>query len=297
MSTERRSRKRSQADASDIVNTKLMLKRHCMRKKMQPITIFISQEHFNQIIRQGTIEEVFKAIEAYPEMVIGIDREGSCPLMSVADRHFRHADDADALVAKLISTGAKMHSGCFFSATPLYYAAARSPLALQALVKYETSWGSYVGNVVTPWRVALYTSEANFEIMMPYIPEAAVSFRNYLGQSLLIEVVLQRPMLVIKMLAHAHFRTLIDEPDMYGETPLAHAARILFNRDEAVDALLRCGADLLYTKDGRKIYYSDARNMRGTTPRSAIAVSYVRERLSNGFDHSPFAMRYKTWYK
>lgn len=296
-SRKRTTRQKDKVTSGDVINTKLMLKRHCTRKKMQPTAIFISQEYFNRVIREGTIEEAFTVIERYPEMVIGIDVNGYCPLMCVADRRFKWPEEAVALVDKLILVGAKMHSGCFFSVTPLYYAANKSALALQALVRHESHWENYLTSIVTPWRVALYSSATNFEIILPFIPAAAALFRNFLGQSLLIEVVAQCPSVTIKALAHLHFRELINVPDDNGETPLAHAARLTYSREEAVQALLACGADLLYAKNGRSFYYSDVNNQRGSVPRSSAAINYIRQRIAVSFDHAPFENRYATWYK
>lgn len=259
--------------------------------------MFITQEQFNDVIRYGTIQDINDFMRRYPEMVIGIDSDGFCPLMCVADRKFSNRKEVDDMLAAMIAAGAKMHSGCYFNTTPLYYAATKSHIILQAFVSRERHWHAYVDNAITPWRVALYTSEVNFEVMLPHIPPEAAHHRNYLGQSILIEVIQQWPALTMKMLAHAHFRDLIDVPDDNGETPLAHAAKLTYNRAEATSALLSCGADLIYTKDDRKFFYSDTLNQRGNAPRSPLAVSYIRHRICHGFDHSPFEVRYTTWYK
>jgi hypothetical protein len=295
MSTKRTRTKRSKADE---INEKLMFKRHCTRKKtLVPTTVFITQDQFNDVIRFGKPEEVYQTIQRYPEMVIGIDEDGFCPLMCVADRKFTSWEDADEMVSVLIHAGAKMHSGCYFLTTPLYYAASKSPHILQAFVRYEMRWNTYSGNPITPWRVALYASSNNFEIILPYIPPEAANYKNAFGQTLLVEVIMQWPALTIKMLAHAHFRALIEVPDDNGETPLAHAAKLTYNRHDATQALLDCGADVIFKQGYRRIYYSDADNQKSYIPRSTAAVNYIRHRITHGFDHSPFEIRHLNWYK
>lgn len=294
MSTKRQRRK----SKADEINEKLMFKRHCTRKKSSiPTTVFITQDEFNDVIRFAKPEEVYQTIQRYPEMVIGIDGDGFCPLMCVADRKFANWEEADEMISVLVHAGAKMHSGCYFLTTPLYYAATKSPHILQAFIRYETRWSTYPSNPVTPWRVALYTSQANFEIMLPYIPPEAAKYKNVFGHSLLVEVILQWPSLTIKMLAHSHFRELIEVPDDNGETPLAHAAKLTYSRYDATQALLDCGADLIFKQGYRRIYYNDVNNQRSYIPRSALAVTYIRHRIAHGFDHSPFEIRYTNWYK
>lgn len=292
--TQKRLRTKSRGDE---INEQLMAKRHCRRVVDLPFSMFITQEQFNDVMRYGSPQDVLDCKRRYPEMMTGIDRDGFCPLMCIADRKFSNTREVEEMLDFLTRSGAKMHSGCFFSTTPLYYAATKSPRILQAFVKYEQDWDTYVDNAVTPWRVALYTSEANFEIMLPFIPAKAAQHRNYLGQSLLVEVIQQWPSLTLKMVTYPHFRALIDVPDDNGETPLAHSAKLTYNRADASRALIDCGADVIYKKDDKTFYYADTLNQRGNAPRSVRAVDYIRHRICHGFDHSPFEVRYTTWYK
>lgn len=252
---------------------------------------FISQDAFNDIIRYGTVYDVALAIEKHREAVVGFDSKGMSPLMSAADRASGSRQELEIIVTLLIKAGAKMDAGRYSQRTPLCYAATKAAHVVRVFIKHETNWDLYASFEVKPWQVALRTSSENFLVMLPYVPSRLLVGYNATGHTLLIELILERPELVPKVASELPFRNMANITDINGEAPLAHAAKLDDRRFEVVTALFRCGAMLLFYRNGHSVFWAD--RLRPSTP----GTEYIRARVRYACDQVPYDFQYDAWYE
>ncbi len=253
--------------------------------------VFISQDVFNDIIRYGTIYEIAMAVEKHREMVVGFDGRRMSPLMCAADRVNATRQELDTLLTLLIRCGAKMDAGCFSQSTPLCYAATKTPQVVRAFSSHETNWELYASFETKPWQIALRVSEENFAAMLPCIPVKLIAGYDALGQTPLIELIVERPFLASKLIAQLPWNMMVNIPDANGEAPLAHAAKLDRHRYEVVSALLRCGATLLYYKNDKAIFWG-----YGSVDATA-GIIYIRNRIRFAKNKTLFDDKYDRWYE
>ncbi|MFY7868414.1 MAG: hypothetical protein ACOVQN_02850 [Exiguobacterium sp.] len=267
-------------------------KRHCSRASMQRPLDVITQDEFNQIISKGTVAEIASIIK-YKEMVIGFDSQGYSPLMRAADRH----SDVETVVTMLIDAGAKMHSGCFFSMTPLCYAATKSPGVLKVFIEKERNWDFYKDFPIKPWQFALYTSSLNFLAILPYIPNEEITAKDEFGRTLLMEIVTHCSVMMRCILDDRRFSSMVEATDNCGFTALAYSLLLTTTRVDAVVALRAYGANLLFKNGDRCIYFINNKRQRSSPTKLPYMLEYARNRLRNTKDHSEFDRQYLLWYK
>lgn len=276
----------------ELQSDEQMYKRRCIRKASQRSLDVITQDEFNRIIATGTLDDI-DAVLKYKEMMVGFDSQGYSPLMRAADRE----NDVEVVVTKLIDAGAQMHAGCFFSMTPLCYAATKSLRVLKTFIQRERNWEFYSNFPIKPWQYALYTSALNFIAMLPYIPDSEITAKDEFGRTLLMEIVTHCPEIMRSILNDRRFSVLVDTTDNCGFTALAYALLLTDKRADAVTGLCTYGANLLFRSTDKHIYFINRKNQKTSITRAPYMLEYVRNRLRNTKDHSTFDSQYLLWYK
>lgn len=246
----------------------------------------MSMESFVEIIVGGTLNDVATAVRRHAHLTVG-DLDGKSPLMYAADRVDDEATISN-VVFTLLREGARTHAGVFSSTSPLCYAARKSPHVLRVFAFYEQDWDKYKDYETRPWEIALSASSINFKTIWPYVPAWAMQTRTTRGSTLLIEVVKECPEQLMLVLADSRMEAMIDVPDVNGETPLAHAACLKYDRKTATYALLKHRASLLYWKNDRVIAFAAVDETEGQR--------YMRNRIRFPSTPTEFDARFTYWY-